>query len=723
MIGIQDDGGVAGSVAFAPDPVLDAQGFNVGDSDHDGLLDPGEAWLFRSGVHTVALGPYRNTATAFATFHGVTPVVQVTASDVANLRGTPVEGIEITKAVNGSPADTAADALYVKAGDMVTWTYVVTSTTVTPIADVVVTDDAGSPGLPGDDFSPTFTGGDINGNGLLDPGETWTYVASGVMAAGPYLNVARARGSAGGILVAADDIAHAFGSAPAISIAKAVNAVNPLAPTEIEDANGPLTPELFATGTAVFTYLVRNTGNIRVRVDKVTGIVDDHGTPAFAGDDFSPVYVSGDTNDDGWLDLGETWLFRSVTFTVQPASYTNTGTVTGTEPRTSQTVTSSDIARYFGRTGAEGNTPGFWKTNVDTKNAIAWPRLADGTLVLDPLQPISSLFAGLPPVYADLTLDQGLGTGGGGIEALLRHAIAGVLNATHPWVAYPLSAGEVIALVNAAIASGNPTTIESLKDQFVGYNERGSDLDANGNVPAPRLSVLDVSVAEGNAGSSTVLVTIALSGPALGPVSVGWATANGSASAGSDYLAASGVVTFAAGESAKTVAITIVGDTSNEGNETFTVRLSNAAGAAVDRASASVTILNDDAPPSVTVAATDASGGETAGNTITFTVTRSGSTTAALTLSLQWGGSATFGVDYTVTPSAGTLAANGSTLTLAAGQTSVTLTVSVVDDAIVEAAETVVLTVLAGPATPSVHRRRAQARSPTTTCRSSRSTI
>ncbi len=80
-----------------------------------------------------------------------------------------------------------------------------------------------------------------------------------------------------------------------------------------------------------------------------------------------------------------------------------------------------------------------------------------------------------------------------------------MLNAIHPWVAYPLSAAEVIALVNAAIASGNPTTIESLKNQLQGYNERGSDLDANGRVPSPRLSVLDVSVAEGNAGSSTVL--------------------------------------------------------------------------------------------------------------------------------------------------------------------------------------------------------------------------
>lgn len=58
--------------------------------------------------------------------------------------------------------------------------------------------------------------------------------------------------------------------------------------------------------------------------------------------------------------------------------------------------------------------------------------------------------------------------------------MAAVLNAIHPAVAYPLSATEIIALVNAAILSGGASTIEALKDRLQGYNELGSDLDANG---------------------------------------------------------------------------------------------------------------------------------------------------------------------------------------------------------------------------------------------------
>jgi Ca2+-binding RTX toxin-like protein len=704
VVGIQDDGGVPGGVGFAPDPVEDADGFNVGDADRDGLLGPGEAWLFqRTGLDTVAPGLHTNTATAFATFHGANPVVPVTATDVANVYGTS-PGIMITKAVNGEAADTPADAVYLAPTAIVTWTYIVTSTALGAIADVVVSDDAGTPGVIGDDFRPTFTGGDTNGDGLLDPDEAWMYEATGVIGRGLYANVATADGVQGGVAVRDVDTAYAFGADPRITVAKALNALNPLAPTPLEDANSGLTKELFVSGTAVFTYLVRNTGNIRVGMDKVSGIVDDHATPAAAGDDFRAVYVSGDLNDDGWLDLGETWLFRAATLVVQAGSYTNTATATATEPRTGQTATAADTARYFGRTGAEGHTPGFWKTNVDTKNAVAWPRTPGGELVLDPLQPVSSVFSGFPPEMANLSLVDGLGLGGGGLEALLRHATAGLLNALHPWVTYPLSAPEVIALTNAAVASGDAVTIESLKSRFQGYNELGSDLDANGRVPPPTLSVGGVSVAEGQSGSSSVLVTVSLSSPAINAVSVNWATANGTATAGSDYTAASGSVSFALGDSVKTVSVTILGDGLVEPNETFTVRLTNPVGAAISTGTATVTITNDDAQPVVTVTASDAAGAEAANDPITFVVTRSANLTGAITVTLQWSGAALLGSDFTVSATGGTLT-NGTRLALADGASSATLTVRPIDDAAVEPAESVVLTVASGtgytPGTPA----------------------
>ena len=70
--------------------------------------------------------------------------------------------------------------------------------------------------------------------------------------------------------------------------------------------------------------------------------------------------------------------------------------------------------------------------------------------------------------------------GGDGLNALLRHAVAAVLNAVHPYVADPLTAAQVIALVNDAIASGNNATIKHLANRLARYNEVGSDLDANG---------------------------------------------------------------------------------------------------------------------------------------------------------------------------------------------------------------------------------------------------
>ena len=79
-----------------------------------------------------------------------------------------------------------------------------------------------------------------------------------------------------------------------------------------------------------------------------------------------------------------------------------------------------------------------------------------------------------------------------------------------------------------------------------------------------------------------------------------------------------------------------------------------------------------------------------------FKVARTGSTSERITISLGWSGGATFGTDYTVAASGGTLGANAATITLAAGVASATITVKPVDDKTVEGAETVVLTVGAG---------------------------
>jgi Calx-beta domain-containing protein len=107
----------------------------------------------------------------------------------------------------------------------------------------------------------------------------------------------------------------------------------------------------------------------------------------------------------------------------------------------------------------------------------------------------------------------------------------------------------------------------------------------------PLLSVDDVQVAEGNAGTTQAVVTLTLSQTA--DASVHWETHGGTAVAGSDFVAASGTAIF---EHANhlTIPLTILGDTLDEGDESFTIELSSALDAALDRSSVVVTIRDDD---------------------------------------------------------------------------------------------------------------------------------
>ena len=93
--------------------------------------------------------------------------------------------------------------------------------------------------------------------------------------------------------------------------------------------------------------------------------------------------------------------------------------------------------------------------------------------------------------------------------------------------------------------------------------------------PPPSIVPGQASITEGNSGTKTVQVPVALSAPSGQTVTASWTTLNDSAVAPSDYQAASGTVTFAPGQTTKTVAVTINGDTLKEPDERLLVSFRN----------------------------------------------------------------------------------------------------------------------------------------------------
>jgi len=111
----------------------------------------------------------------------------------------------------------------------------------------------------------------------------------------------------------------------------------------------------------------------------------------------------------------------------------------------------------------------------------------------------------------------------------------------------------------------------------------------------PTLGINDVSQAEGNTGTTAFTFTVTLSAPAATDVTFDIATADGTATALSDYAAsASTAQTIVAGSTTSSFTVLVNGDTTTEPNETFTVNLSNASGATIADAQGLGTIVNDD---------------------------------------------------------------------------------------------------------------------------------
>ena len=108
------------------------------------------------------------------------------------------------------------------------------------------------------------------------------------------------------------------------------------------------------------------------------------------------------------------------------------------------------------------------------------------------------------------------------------------------------------------------------------------------------ISAADVSVTEPDTGTTNAVFTVRLSTSWLTPVTVRYATANGTATTPADYGSRSGTLTFAPGETSKTVQVPVQGDTVTEPNEQFRLDLSYPTNAGISDGSAQATIVNDD---------------------------------------------------------------------------------------------------------------------------------
>jgi hypothetical protein len=199
------------------------------------------------------------------------------------------------------------------------------------------------------------------------------------------------------------------------------------------------------------------------------------------------------------------------------------------------------------------------------------------------------------------------------------------------------------------------------------------------------VAATQATIQEGHSGTTNLTFTVTRGGDTSGAGSVDWKLSSASAntadfatgdSLGTNGGLPSGTVSFADGESSKTITIQVVGDLSVESDESVTVTLSNASGGQIQTATAVTDILNDDATIAISALSAAKAEGNSGTTAYTFTVTRSGYLGEAETVNFAITGTGinpADGADF-----GGSLPSG--TLTLPAGQSSVTLTVLVSGD-------------------------------------------
>ena len=210
----------------------------------------------------------------------------------------------------------------------------------------------------------------------------------------------------------------------------------------------------------------------------------------------------------------------------------------------------------------------------------------DGWRTSGSVLPVSSLFGIVPGVF---TVDHGLG----GYREYRVHLWDYV--ADHGPLTITLQPGEgyrVGDTDSVCVRIADSETLEATP--CPGGEETAEPASEAGDAPVT-IEVQDARATEGV--DEVISFEVTLSAGAGEPVTVDWATSDGTATAGEDYVASSGTLTFEAGETTQTIEVTVLDDAHDEGSETFALHLSNADGAELADAEATGTIVNSDPMP------------------------------------------------------------------------------------------------------------------------------
>jgi predicted outer membrane repeat protein len=200
----------------------------------------------------------------------------------------------------------------------------------------------------------------------------------------------------------------------------------------------------------------------------------------------------------------------------------------------------------------------------------------------------------------------------------------------------------------------------------------------------PTVSISDVSVTEGNTGTTTnANFTITLSNPSYQQISVNYNANDGTANvADSDYNSAQGTITFNPGETSKSLSIGVIGDNKFETNEAFSVNLLGAINAAIADSLGVATIIDDDNQPTVSISDVSVTEGNTGTTTnANFTITLSNPSYQQISVNYNANDGTANVADSDYNSAQGTITFNP-------GETSKTLSIGVIGDRRVESNET-----------------------------------